>query len=164
MSFINNYEYLFESKNINFNGSYVGVKYDDESVEKLVELQDKLGLENRVSPEDLHTTIQYSRNRVPDIEVMEDGGVLKTDGDYELELWGDDEDILVLTFNSESLFNRHHDQMNEYDLTYDYDEYTPHITLSYGIGDQEFDLDSIDLEELGELKVSKEYYEDLMDD
>ena len=46
-------------------GTYVSAKFTESTLDKLVEVQNKLGLLNPVSRDDLHTTICYSRVNVP---------------------------------------------------------------------------------------------------
>ena len=50
--------------------------------------------------------------------------------------------------------------MQKYDLTYSYDEYIPHITLSYDIGD--FDISKLNVKDLpSNFTINTEYKEDL---
>ncbi len=59
-----------------------------------------------------------------------------------LEVWpsqpdenGETSNVLVQCFDCPDLEKRHTDLMGEHDAQYDFDEYKPHITLSYNVGD-----------------------------
>ena len=67
---------------------------------------------------------------------------------------------LVVVLKSEYLVNRHKELMTNYNLTYDFDEYIPHITLSYDIGN--FDISKLDIKDLpSNFTINTEYKEDL---
>jgi hypothetical protein len=67
---------------------------------------------------------------------------------------------LVLEFYTPDLVKRHESLMSKYNLTYDFDSYIPHTTLSYSSGDFEIP-DDIDFKALGQLHIVKEYHEAL---
>ena len=143
-------------------GSYVAVKYTDESRDILKKFVDELDIPNQLSRSKYHTTLIYSRKYNPNIEVDQ--------SKYPIELVGkeltvfptqDGKRALVMKFDSPELVDRHNYLMSEYDLTYDYDEYVPHVTLSYDIGDLTYDhFDGT----LPTVTVHDEYVEDLIFD
>jgi 2'-5' RNA ligase len=89
-----------------------------------------------VIPEkDMHCTLLYSRKFLPDYEPdpkLEHKATITG-----LEVWDtfDKKRALVARLKCPSLVKRHKDLMEEHKATYDYDEYKPHFTISYDIGD-----------------------------
>jgi hypothetical protein len=66
-----------------------------------------------------------------------------------------------MKFKCEELNARHKELMDEHDATYDFPEYKTHVTLSYDIGDMdETKLPDV-IKTIGEMKIVKEYGEDL---
>jgi 2'-5' RNA ligase len=150
-------EYLTKQK-----GLYVAVR--PKSNEVINKLKNTLNIDN--NHEDYHVTVIYSRT-YDELEVIpqkEYQAKLK-----QLHLFGDD--FLVVMLDCPELVDRHKQLMKNYDLTYDCDEYIPHITLSYNAQKEcskEF-LDKInsgvlvnDFDGLeAHLTLSDEYQEDL---
>lgn len=103
-------------------GIYVGAKPDEESEEKLKKISKKLKLE----PTDYHVTIAYSKwgdlSYVPSHNIYEAHCM-------EFDLFGEDNDVLVIRLASPELENRHAYLRNK-GYRYDYLEYLPHVTLS----------------------------------
>ncbi len=142
-------------------GSYVAVKYDDESRDKLYEFAEKLNLPNLLPKSKYHTTLIYSRKYNPDVKEDQSLYPLKIKG-KELHVLDtqDNKRALVMKFDSPELVERHNFLMSEYQLQYDYDEYIPHITLSYDIGDMDVDFSG----KFPIMTVTEEYVEDLIFD
>lgn len=119
-------------------GTYVCAKFTEETLNKIQEVQNKLGLLNPVKRDDLHSTICYSRVYVPFLP--------KTSSDFvssknHLEIWDTpDGAALILVLNSPHLQLRH-ELANILGATYDFPDYKPHITLSYNLGSQYIDLE-----------------------
>ena len=65
---------------------------------------------------------------------------------------------LVIKLDCPYLLERHKYLMQKYDLTYDYNEYIPHITLSYDIGEMEIPKD-VKFPKF--FRIQAEYQEDL---
>lgn len=141
-------------------GIYVGVKYSDESVKALKKIIKELKLPNEVPSSKIHTTIIYSRKYVPNIEIND---VIEntTAKPKKLIVFNTQENkrALVVELDCGYLLDRHNQIMQEYKTTYDYDTYTPHITLSYDIGDLEFNYE---FDDNLSLELVKEYKEDLI--
>lgn len=118
-------------------GTYVSVRFNAETLSNLVELQNKLNLANATPREKMHTTICYSRVYVPYVPSYET--VLASTNNH-LEIWDTKYGkTLVLVLQSDYLKSRHELSMI-LGATYDFDEYKPHITLSYDIGETFIDL------------------------
>jgi hypothetical protein len=139
-------------------GTYAAVKVSHTAAGNIIDTAKKLGIPNLLNPLDIHCTLLYSRKQVPlsgNIDVDYDALVSN------FELFGDNKEILVIKLLSNDIKKRHKFLMDTYDATYDYDEYIPHITLSYNI--DKFDISNIDIKAFNnsDFKFIYEYYEDL---
>lgn len=90
---------------------------------------------------DMHVTIIYSKKAVDWIKVGEDNWsttdekgnmMIKAGGPRVMEKFGDN--ALVLAFASSDLGYRHNSAEYRAGCTWDYDDYTPHITITYKAG------------------------------
>ncbi|AUM58489.1 RNA ligase [Proteus phage phiP4-3] len=121
-------------------GTYVGAKFSGVTLDAIEQLQRDLKVPFPVPREKLHSTILYSRKPV---DYIPNSGSFKLSNQGKLDTFVSQSGkrCLVLKYESEYLQQRH-----DYGMiiggTHDYPEYTPHITLSYDIG---------------ELKISGEY-------
>lgn len=147
-------------------GTYAAVLFED-SEEKVLYLK-KIGIPN--VNEDLHCTLIYSRKHCPNYEPMN-----MTDGEFyeeaiaypdHLEIFKDKQgkNCLVLVLRSGWIVKRHKDITKEHNATHDYNEFIPHVTLSYDVED--FDFKSIEdqlikSDEFYKFVINKEYKEDL---
>jgi hypothetical protein len=138
--------------------TYAAVKVSPTAASNIIDTAKKLGIPNLLNPSDIHCTLLYSRKQVPlsgNIDVDYDALVSN------FELFGDNKEILVIKLLSDDIKKRHKFLMDTYDATYDYDEYIPHITLSYNI--DKFDISNIDIKAFNnsDFKFIYEYYKDL---
>lgn len=113
--------------------TYVGVKLDDSSVQALMELAKHA--ENRVSPDDIHITVAYSKAPIS----MQARGNLKpsvvaTPKEYSIFKGNSGGYCLVLEVDAPELTARHNEIIRDYGASHDYPTYRPHITLSYNCG------------------------------
>lgn len=118
------------------------------------------GFEVTVPAEDMHVTVLYSKRPVDWFDMGDSWGNI--DGTITVEAGGprkvgrfDDEGPVVLRFSSPMLRYRH-DSMVERGASHDYDEYRPHITISYDAGD--VDLTKVE-PFVGDLKFGPEIFE-----
>lgn len=147
------------AKQLDERGTYVGARLDDESKDKIVALIKRLGVENAPSTDSLHSTIIYSRKYAPTLKANSSlYPMFATPKTLHIFKTRDKKNALVLKINCPKLVDRHTELMSEYDLTYDFSKYIPHITLSYDSGD--FDPKNYD-GKLPDLYFVKEYVEDL---
>jgi len=118
----------FKKFNESNEGTYVGAKFDAQSVEQLVKLQKALGVKNPLPSSDFHVTVLYSRNKI-DISTK----------DYsfqalpiEVTSWESDtgEYACVLKLVCPEL-NARHEEFISQGGTHDFDDYQIHVTLSY---------------------------------
>ena len=137
-------------------GVYVGMKLSSTSRELLHSFTLANNIPNPLDKDDYHTTVIYSRN-YDDIKVDAER-VIKTTikGFHVFET--DEGNALVAVLDCAELGELHHELMGQYDLTYDYDEYVAHLTLSYN--SESFDISKLSLPEF-QIELHTLYVEDL---
>ncbi|MFP9202289.1 hypothetical protein ACLI2R_14165 [Enterococcus faecalis] len=119
-------------------GLYVAAKFSELTLDALEELQRSLRVPNPVPREKIHSTICYSRVNVPYVPSSVSFEVASSG---HLEVWKtQDGSTLVLVLDSEYLRCRHM-YARALGATHDFDDYTPHITLSYNVGPLSFSGD-----------------------
>lgn len=146
-------------------GTYAGVRFGPDTVKALQKYGKSNGIPNRLPHENFHTTLLYSRKHLPNYQPAGDYPVPMKGTPVGFEVWpsqpdddGNVKNCLVLAYSCPTLYQRHHKLMNQHGATYDFDEYKPHVTLSYDIGD--FNADDLPpFEE--ELEIVSEYMEEL---
>ena len=152
------YEHLTKQK-----GIYVAVKHKGASIDSL---KKKLNITN--PHEDYHCTLIYSK-QYDNVEV----NPKTTYNASVVGLHAFSDTFLVCVLDCPELVARHKELMSTYNLVYDYDEYIPHITLSYDINKEEkFDKSVLELskedfkKQYGKItvKLCCEYKEDLNED
>jgi len=119
-------------------GVYISVKLSEETETLVKEYQEKY-LKGQDINEELHCTLIYSKK--PHVEEIEPGEYTAIGTFQEFSLFGPDENILVVEVNSQDLFRRNEELVQEYKFISDFDEYKSHITLSYGV--ENIDLNSL---------------------
>lgn len=118
-------------------GTYVSAKFDDATLDLIESIQKELHLLNPTSRNDIHSTIVYSRVKIPFVANVEPT-LVSTEN--HLELWDTKSGkTLVLKLNSPFLEKRH-SYSSILGGTYDFPEYKAHITLSYDVGPQFIDV------------------------
>lgn len=124
------------------------------------------GFTSTLEASDMHVTVLYSKQAVDPMKMGEtwgadeDGGLtIKPGGPRALERFG--EGAVVLQFASWSLTSRHADMVRA-GASHDYDEYLPHITISYS-APADFDIETI-RPFTGELRFGPEIFSPLDED
>ncbi len=148
-------------------GLYVAVKYNQSAGDDLLDFIKKYNIPSTLKAEDFHTTIIYSRKFADIKELdddMEDSEIIAKPTELHVFETFDNKRALVIKLDCPYLDERHKYLMQKYNLTYDYEEYIPHITLSYDIGDLEIPKDvefpeffRIQAEYQGDLNLEKKY-------
>lgn len=147
-------------------GTYAGYKYDKDGVALLSKYAKDNNLPNPLDPEKVHTTLLYSRKPCPDYEALGqlDKPIKCKVGKMEVWPTQSKKNALVVKLDAPEMNKRHKELMDEHEATYDFDEYKPHITLSYDIGD----LDIAELPDIRdtikEIDAVEEYQEELQDE
>lgn len=143
-------------------GTYVGMKVSKETRDNIWNMTKSLEVPNPLDKKDYHVTVIFSRKYLPTFSAK---GKLKEPligkpEKFEIFPARNDKNCLVLRFSCPELNKRHHYIMNTYDAKYDFDQYKPHITLSYDVGD--FDPSGIDPSTyIDEIELTEEYDEEL---
>ena len=146
-------------------GTYAGVKLSKRTAQSLVDYMHDAGIPNMLDKNDLHTTLLYSRracpNYKPDTKARYKGTPIGFDVWDNVIEGGAKEKCLVLKVDCPSLVARHKQLMTEHNATYDYPEYTPHITLSYNIGNLKPEKFPDITKFLDTIELQNEYSKDL---
>ena len=138
-------------------GTFVGVRLTSRSIAQLQGWMDQNLLDHAEPAETLHTTLVISKDKPIAIHPLKyDPVVLIDPSTYEIELFGDDKDVMVLSFDSEFLQARHMQLRQKYNLSWDFPEYNPHITLSYTPQEIQTDLEPPTFE----IELEREYVEE----
>jgi hypothetical protein len=147
-------------------GTYAGVRYSPESIEAVQTFLKEHSIPNPVADDKIHTTLLYSRKFLPNYEPkgklakpmqakFHQYDVWKTSPQDETqEKWN----CLVMKLKCPELEALHKQYMDEHKATYDYPVYTPHVTLSYNIGD--YDITKLP-NFTAPLHITEEYGEEL---
>jgi len=146
-------------------GTYAAVSFWRETQNAIRKYTKANNIPNAVPRKKLHTTLLYSRKYLPDYKPH---GLMKmamTGFPTGFEKWptqpdkdGDVSMCLVLRYDCPALIERHEYLMKTHDAEFDFDEFKPHVTLSYDVGD----LQCKDLPDFTEpLIIVEEYGEDL---
>lgn len=115
-------------------GTYVAVKYNPYSLTKLIEVAHEYNVPNVISLDDMHTTLIYSTKGADTVEVHDKINYIGIPNKFNIWESQNGSKCLVLILNCNALVERNTELMNKYDFVSDYPEYTPHITLSYDVG------------------------------
>ena len=147
-------------------GTFAGVRFSKANEKTIMKYIKDNDIPNPVKPDEIHATLLYSKKHLPDYKAR--GNIdppiqIKSKGFHtfpqqEKRSNGDTIHCLVLLLNSPELEKRHKFLMNKHNASYDFDEYIPHLTLSYDMG-------NIDIDKLpkitDKLEIVNEYQEEL---
>lgn len=122
------------------------------------------GFETTLDAADMHVTVAYSRKPLDWMKVEEDWNAerdgkvtVAAGGPRMMDRFGD---AVVLLFSSWTLSYRH-GRIREAGASWDHDEYSPHVTISYAAAD--IDLATVQPFN-GPIELGPEVFEDLKDD
>lgn len=124
------------------NGTYAGVRFSEDTKNKIKKFIEDNNIINPVDINTLHTTLLYSKKYLPKYKSMGEIYPPWIGKPEKLKIWENYEktkNILVLIFKCKELSKRHNYLMKEHKATYDFPQYISHITLSYDIGDLNID-------------------------
>jgi 2'-5' RNA ligase len=148
-------------------GTYAGYHFNKADIESIRSWAKNNGIPNLVPSEKMHTTLLYSRKPCPDYKPLGklDKEIPARIGDMENWPTKDGKNALIVRLKCDTMVKRHNHLMKELDATYDYDEYKPHITLSYDVG-KDFDLKAFPQlkDSIKKIGAVEEYREELVDD
>ena len=111
-------------------GMFVGAHISEDSIKSLQDWTHRHGIDKPTPADKMHVTVLYSKDKQFDWESAEHNVEIDP-STYKLELFGEENNVLVLSFECPELNKRHEHGMDTHDLSWDFDGYTPHVTLSY---------------------------------
>jgi len=150
-------------------GTFVGVKLDAESKQRVLDLITKLKLQEPIPEDKLHSTLVYSDKKTLDgFKSNSSFG----ENDYpkvkpvNFNVFPNSQNpgsgCLVMELDSDYLHSRHDEIVSKYDVQEKFPTYRPHITLSYNYSGEP--PDGKYLQDLGELTIESEYDEPINDE
>lgn len=153
---------------MNNNGTFVAVRFREDTRQLLYAYALLNGIPNPLDPEEYHSTVVYSRNHIdfeqPEFELVPIRHATPLAFDvFEGVIDGKKGNCCVLKINSEYMNDRHYYLRRYHNATHDFPDYHAHVTLSYDIGDFDVsklrDIDVI----LPKLYLVSEFNEELED-
>lgn len=119
------------------NGTYVGVHFDDETKDAIEAGIKALNIPKPIERHKMHSTVVYSRKVLPDFKPRGklDKPIKATAKTFDIFKSKSGENCLVVKLDCPELVKRHKEIRKEHGATHDFDEYLPHVTLSYDCGD-----------------------------
>lgn len=147
-------------------GTYAGVRFDKDTTKRIKAYAVENQIPDRLESRKLHSTLLYSKTYLPNYEATGNFDSPFVGKPKSFDVWesqpdddGKTSNCLVLQYDCQDLCDRHSTLMDEHEAQYDFDEYKPHVTLSYNIGD--LDTSKLNPEDIGDLNIVSEYQEDL---
>jgi hypothetical protein len=142
-------------------GTFAGLHLYGQDAQKLHQFALDNEIPNPEPADRLHVTVLFSRKVVPDFKPL---GKLKSPmrgTPIEARIFGEGEErALVLVLDAPEIVARHKYIMSKYEeATHDHQDYIPHVTLSYNVGD--FDPKTLDIGSIGMLTFTEEYTNDI---
>lgn len=146
-------------------GTYAGVKYCTESKQAIEDYCNTNNIKNCLAKDKIHSTLLYSTKFLPNYVAPGDLDTPIKATASSFDIWATQPDengavknCLVLKLTCPELVKRHKLLMDEHKAKYDFDDYVPHVTFSYDVGD----IKIKDLPKFTKpLNIISEYQEDL---
>lgn len=120
---------------------YVDVEPDEDTKRALHRLQARFKLPNPLNTQKMHCTLIYSRMPCKTPKIFPNRVFNAEFEKFDVFEQRNGKKCLVLKLKSPDLLKRHQALMDEMEASYDFDDYLPHITLSYDIED--FDIEQL---------------------
>lgn len=162
MKKLNFIETLIKENKKEPDGTFVAVKLSEDTVNALQEAAKKMNVSNIISPEDMHITLIYSKKHLPNFESQGKINPPIVCMPCGMETFGENNDALVVRVYCPELTARNQQITEEHGATSDYDQYKPHVTLSYDCSG--FDVNShniMDYMDKPFIEIVEEYHNDL---
>ncbi len=134
-------------------GTFVGAKLCPDTETRLLNWLAKTGMQNATPREDLHITIAGNKTRQFPWKPREYPPLEIDPSTMFLDAFGEDDETLVLRFDSPELEERHQWALDTYGMDWDFEEYRPHITLGKNTGVNPHDIPEPDFP----LFIAREY-------
>ena len=123
-------QYIKESQG---KGTYIKLVPSLESREAISKIATSFNVPNQIIADELHTTIVFSRKWFDPGFSLNECSIDATINGYKLFPNDDGTACLVLTLFCAEVHTKHEYYKDIYKATFDYPDYTPHITLSYEV-------------------------------
>lgn len=160
---------MTELKKERRSGTYAAVKYTSATCNVLKSLMDMYKIPNQVGVNDIHSTLIYSRVKIPTSEYrnFNENTLSKMKWVFRptsFDLFNSSasstiKNVLVMKIDAPELKTLHKEIIS-IGATHDFEEYEPHITLSYDVNES-FDLDKLNIPTFINLLPSEIYFESL---
>lgn len=112
-------------------GTFIGIRFDEQTKERIKALIDDLKIKNPINLGDLHTTLVYSANKTIDGFEPQEIDQVATPDQFDIFSGSDGKKCLVIKLNCDYLKNRNKEIVSKYGVVEKWPEYKPHVTLSY---------------------------------
>lgn len=97
---------------------------------ELLKWAEAQGFEKCLDPKDMHVTIAYSKKKIDWSNLTDSSDTVQcSDGDRAIKQF--DGGAIVLTFKCDDLENRWKELIDDFGASWDYSDYSPHITITY---------------------------------
>lgn len=140
-------------------GSYVDMRLDDKSKDKIGDLIRDIGLDNPTPRDKLHVTLMYSKKPSSKFYERSEKSV-KVGNKYSLQWFGENKDALVLVLEDADDLHKRHSELKAYGMEHSWPDYSPHVTLAYK-QDSEVGLPDMREYNLGSLRFVDEQINEL---
>lgn len=116
------------------NGTFIGIRLTSESANRILAWLEENNVKDPTPFKELHVTLLVDKTNTLDHDpIRYDPPLVPKQDTYKVELFGKDQNILVLTFDCPQLTKRHDQVKKRFNVVEDWDEYRPHITLTYTV-------------------------------
>ena len=112
-------------------GVFIGIKLSEKSLDDIEQFIKDQHVPNPVARDDIHITMIYSKKSFPMDEWEQPKQIKEYAKPIKFDFFGEDKTCLVVLLDSPFLIDRNAQIVKQYGAISDYDEYQPHVTLSY---------------------------------
>ena len=147
--------FVFESKDITF----AGIELSRSAENKILTYQEDNNIPNP-NTKKLHITLLYSRKYLPEYQAFGEMSEMADPAGWDVFVHGNNR-ALILRLDCPYLEERFKYLKDKHQASFDYEEYKPHITFSYDVGD--FDEKTLPAFK-HKIKMIKEYRRDFAED
>lgn len=140
-------------------GIFSAVKFDKKTTQKIVEFQKINNVKNPISQKDLHTTIIFSPDKyILDYPIEKHLDIKAKVVGFEKWRMNNGNYCLVVLLDCDFLNERFEKLSKQFGIKNPYDEYKPHVTLSYDVP-KYMNVSNLK-DNIGELRIISEYVQD----
>lgn len=138
-------------------GTFIGVKLTPESNLRLAGWMRQNLIQDPEPEGELHITLVIDKDKPIPYHPVKYGTPIPIDpSTYSIDIFGKDNNVMVLKFECPFLEDRHNKLRRKYGLSWDFPSYSPHITLTNTIQEIKTELEVPNFE----LEFGREYMEE----